>query len=147
MRKKLSRSRRLLRLFTAAAAWSQESTQKPLSPPASAEATLAVRRSPSTTALRRSAIARSWAGTPTEARRTGANAATTLNTETDLTIGSLLVPKGTYTLYTIPGEKEWTLVRQQTDWPVGGTSYDAKQDLGRTKMTVKTIKPTVETFE
>src|SRR6476469_8034823 len=36
--------------------------------------------------------------------RTGANEATTLTTESNLMLGTLHVPPGTYTLYTIPGE-------------------------------------------
>jgi len=77
--------------------------------------------------------------------RTGANAATTLTTESALMIGSIHAPAGTYTLYTIPGEKEWTLIvnKQTGQW---GTKYDEAQDLGRTKMTVNPVKDTVETF-
>lgn len=77
--------------------------------------------------------------------RTGANAATTLVTDGDLMIGSLHVPAGTYTLYTIPGETEWTLIvnKQTGQW---GTNYDQAQDLGRVKMTVKPVKDPVETF-
>ena len=77
--------------------------------------------------------------------RTGANAATTLTTEADLMIGSIHVPKGTYTIYTIPGEKEWTLIvnKQTGQW---GTEYDASKDLGRTAMTISPVKDTVETF-
>src|ERR1700675_4332927 len=36
--------------------------------------------------------------------RTGADEATTLETTADLQIGSLKVPKGTYALFTIPGQ-------------------------------------------
>ena len=70
-----------------------------------------------------------------EVWRTGANAATTLTTSADLMIGSLHVPAGKYSLYTIPGEKEWTLIvnKQTGQW---GTNYDPAQDLGRVKMTV-----------
>jgi hypothetical protein len=77
--------------------------------------------------------------------RTGANAATTLTTTTDLMLGSLHVPAGKYSLYTIPGEKEWTLIvnRQTGQW---GTNYDEKQDLGRVKMTVTPLKDPVEQF-
>lgn len=67
--------------------------------------------------------------------RTGANAATTLTTSGDLTIGDLHVPAGKYTLYTIPGETEWTLIvnKQTGQW---GTNYDQAQDLGRVPMKV-----------
>src|SRR5512136_2743626 len=37
--------------------------------------------------------------------RTGANAATTLKTSAAIEIGGTLVPAGTYTIYTLPGEK------------------------------------------
>jgi hypothetical protein len=73
--------------------------------------------------------------------RTGANAATTLTTQYDLMIGSLHVPAGKYSLYTIPGETEWTLIvnKQTGQW---GTNYDQSQDLGRVKMKVaKTAAP------
>ena len=78
--------------------------------------------------------------------RTGANAATTLHTDSDLMIGSLHVPAGTYTLYTIPTPKEWTLIvnKQTGQW---GTEYDESQDLGRVKMTLTPTKDTVETFK
>lgn len=77
--------------------------------------------------------------------RAGANEATTLNTDADLMIGDVAVPKGTYTLYTIPGEKEWTLVinKQAGQW--GGT-YDHEQDLGRVPMKVSILPAPVETF-
>lgn len=77
--------------------------------------------------------------------RTGANAATTLETSGDLMIGTLHVPAGTYTLYTIPAEKEWTLIvnKQTGQW---GTDYDQAQDLGRVPMKVSPVKDTVETF-
>ncbi len=78
--------------------------------------------------------------------RTGANAATTLTTDADLMLGSLHVPAGKYTLYTIPGEKEWTLIvnKQTGQW---GTKYDEKQDLGRVKMKVAApLKTPVELF-
>lgn len=77
--------------------------------------------------------------------RTGANAATTLTTTTDLMLGSLHVPAGKYSLYTIPGEKEWTLIvnKQTGQW---GTNYDEKQDLGRVKMKVTHLDKPVEQF-
>ena len=69
--------------------------------------------------------------------RTGANPATTLKTGTDLMIGTLSVPAGTYTIYTLPGKSNWLLIvnKQTGQW---GTEYDEKQDLGRTPLTAKT---------
>jgi hypothetical protein len=67
--------------------------------------------------------------------RTGADGATTLVTDADLKFGSLTVPKGTYTLWTLPGENDWQLIinKQTGQW---GTNYDQSQDLGRVPMKV-----------
>src|ERR1700689_3065269 len=45
-----------------------------------------------------------------EVWRTGADEATKFETEADLDIGGLKVPKGAYTIYTLPGATEWQLV-------------------------------------
>lgn len=67
--------------------------------------------------------------------RTGANPATTLITATNLKLGNLSLPAGTYTIYTMPSEQDaWMLIvnKQTGQW---GTEYDQSQDLGRTAMT------------
>lgn len=78
--------------------------------------------------------------------RTGANEATHFRTDRDLMIGTLRVPRGTYTLWTIPARDGWTLIvnRQTGQW---GTDYDKARDLGRTRMTVATLREPVERFE
>ena len=66
--------------------------------------------------------------------RAGANAATTLHTTGDLTIGTLHVPAGTYTLFVdIANPDQWTLIinKKTGEWGLG---YDPKMDLGRTEM-------------
>ena len=65
--------------------------------------------------------------------RTGANPATTLITPIPLHIGNLLVPAGTYTMYTLPEKNHWMLIisKQTKQW---GTEYHPEQDLGRVKM-------------
>lgn len=71
--------------------------------------------------------------------RAGANAATTLHTDADLTLGDLAVPKGTYTLFVdITDPDSWVLIvsKKTGEW---GLAYDATQDLGRVKL--KTTKP------
>jgi hypothetical protein len=78
--------------------------------------------------------------------RTGADEATTLTTEGDLTIGTLRVPKGTYALFTLPGKTEWTLVVNKTAKQWGAFSYDAKADLGRVPMKVAASAAPVEQF-
>lgn len=75
--------------------------------------------------------------------RTGANEATTLETDIDLRFGDTLVPKGTYSLFTIPQEEQWTLVinRQTGQW---GTIYDPARDLVRVPMRIEPLSEHVE---
>src|SRR5262245_9147506 len=42
--------------------------------------------------------------------RTGADEATVLKTDADLTIGNLTVPKGSYAIFTLPSESGWKLI-------------------------------------
>lgn len=74
--------------------------------------------------------------------RTGADEATTLKTDKALQIGTLAVPAGTYTLYTLPGSPWQLIVNKQTgQW---GTQYSEAQDLGRTPMTAGTLSSPAE---
>ena len=124
-----------------------EEPKKPLSPPATAKATIAGKEisidysAPS----KRNRVIFGQLVPYGKVWRTGANAATTLHTAANLTIGDLNVPAGTYTLYTIPTEKDWTLIvnKQNGQW---GTDYDEKQDLGRVKLTTAPVRNSVETF-
>jgi len=74
---------------------------------------------------------------------TGANVATGFTTPFDLRIGSLKLPKGTYSIWTVPGEKEWTLVlnKQHGQFHL---DYDQSQDFGRTKMSIRQLSEPVE---
>lgn len=66
--------------------------------------------------------------------RAGANAATALHTDADLSIGDLNVPAGNYTLFVdIADPAQWTLIvsKDTGEW---GLSYDKSKDLGRVKM-------------
>ena len=77
---------------------------------------------------------------------TGANWATTLTTEADLEMGGLKLAKGSYSIWTVPNEKEWTLiVNKQTGQ--FHLDYEQDRDLGRTKMNLKTLSSPVETFK
>ena len=77
--------------------------------------------------------------------RTGANAATTLKTSAAIEIGGTLVPAGTYTLYTLPGEKAWKLIinKKTGQW---GTQYDQAEDLARVDLKVAATAAPVEQF-
>ena len=78
--------------------------------------------------------------------RTGADEATTLVCEGDLMVGSLHVPAGSYTLFTIPEAGEWTLVVNKVAKQWGAFKYDEKMDLGRVKMKVAKTAAPVEQF-
>lgn len=76
--------------------------------------------------------------------RAGANSATALHTDADLTIGSLSVPKGDYTLFVdVADPANWKLVVSKAtgEW---GLAYNASNDLGRTPMTMSKPPAMVE---
>jgi hypothetical protein len=75
----------------------------------------------------------------------GANVATGLTTAADLQIGALKVPKGTWSIWAIPGEKEWTLILNKQSGQ-HHLDYEAAEDFGRTKMTLRTLSAPVETL-
>ncbi len=76
--------------------------------------------------------------------RTGADEATTIALEGDAMIGPLHVVAGTYSLFTIPNEKEWTLVLNKVAKQWGAFKYDQAMDYGRTPMKVTMAKDPVE---
>jgi hypothetical protein len=77
---------------------------------------------------------------------TGANYATTLRTDADLQIGDLKLPQGVHSIWTIPSEKEWTLILNNQSGQ-SHLNYDSSQDFGRTKMKVKMLAEPVETLK
>lgn len=60
--------------------------------------------------------------------RTGANEATTIAFSDDVTIEGKPLPKGTYSLHTIPTAGEWTVVFNGVANQWGSFSYDAAKD-------------------
>src|SRR5258707_14001914 len=64
--------------------------------------------------------------------RTGANAATKITFSTPVKLNGTEVAAGSYALYTIPGEDEWTIILNKG---VGksGPAYDEKDDVVRFK--------------
>lgn len=77
--------------------------------------------------------------------RTGANAATSLTTDVDLTIGGTRVPKGSYTLFTHQSASGWQLIvsKKTGQW---GTQYDAKEDLARIPLKASAAAAPLEAF-
>lgn len=61
--------------------------------------------------------------------RTGANESTSITFSDDVMFGGEHVDAGTYSLYTIPGEDEWTIIlNNKLSW---GTQYDEAEDVIR----------------
>jgi hypothetical protein len=77
--------------------------------------------------------------------RTGANEATSFETDVDLSIGGQPVPKGKYTLYSLPTRRGWTLIinKNTGQW---GTEYDAQHDLVRVPLRVRQLRDPVESL-
>lgn len=75
----------------------------------------------------------------------GANVATGITTTADLQFGTVKVPKGTWSIWAIPGEKEWTLVFNKQSGQ-HHLDYDSAEDFGHTKMNLKTLSAPVETL-
>lgn len=67
--------------------------------------------------------------------RTGANEATTFTTSKDITVNGEKLIAGTYTLFTIPGEKEWTIIFNTEMGQWGAYKYDNKKDALKVKAT------------
>lgn len=64
-----------------------------------------------------------------EVWRTGANESTVIVLSDDVMIEGEEVAEGTYSMYTIPGEEEWTIIiNEKLSW---GTQYDEAQDVVR----------------
>lgn len=80
-----------------------------------------------------------------EVWRTGANAATHFTTATNLAIGDVELPAGTYTLWSTYTPDSATLIinSQTNQW---GTMYDETQDFGRTGLSLSTLSTSVSRF-
>ena len=63
-----------------------------------------------------------------EVWRTGANEATTISFSTPVTIEGQSLDAGTYGLFTIPGEEEWTVIFNNTPNQWGAYNYDPSTD-------------------
>ena len=67
--------------------------------------------------------------------RAGANAATTIETDKDLTIEGKKLPAGKYSFFVIPNEKECVIIFNKVAKLSGTNNYDEKED--QLRVTVK----------
>lgn len=63
--------------------------------------------------------------------RTGASGATTILLSDEIIMGGKTIRAGKYALFTIPGEKEWTIIINADTALHGAFGYDSKKDIHR----------------
>ena len=78
--------------------------------------------------------------------RTGANAATKITFSTAVKLNGTEIPAGTYALFTIPGEDEWTIIINKGAAQWGAFQYDEKADVTRFKVSPLQFAEQIETF-
>lgn len=82
--------------------------------------------------------------------RTGANEPTTLHLDRVLRVGELVLGAGSYSIYTIPGERDWTVIlnRATHQWGLESeyTSDIAAQEVGRLLVRARPLENTVESL-
>ena len=78
--------------------------------------------------------------------RTGANESSEITFYKDATIGGKTIKAGTYTLFTIPGEKEWTIIINSNTNTWGAFSYDQSKDVARVMAPVTMADNSIEAF-
>jgi hypothetical protein len=81
--------------------------------------------------------------------RTGANASTKVMVGEDAKINGLMLPKGSYALYTIPGPREWTVIfyKNTTFWGTPEPAeYKSEDEAVRVVVPASALKEAVETF-
>ena len=78
--------------------------------------------------------------------RTGANEATEITFYKDATFGGEKVAAGTYSLFTIPGEAEWTVILNKNLNQWGAYTYDSAADVVRVKGSVSEDGEALEAF-
>jgi len=76
--------------------------------------------------------------------RLGANEATDITFYKDVTFGGKSVKAGTYTMFAIPGNSEWTIILNKDINVWGAFSYKESKDVARVTAKTSTNKNTVE---
>jgi hypothetical protein len=77
--------------------------------------------------------------------RTGANASTTISFSTAVKLNDTEIPAGKYSLFTIPGESEWTVIINK-DTKSSPFAYNASNDVARITAPAVEISENIETF-
>lgn len=77
--------------------------------------------------------------------RFGANLATILRTDVDMTLGGTSIPQGVYSLWALPSKNGWKLIvnKQVGQW---GMNYDASKDVARIPLQSRNLAEPFESF-
>ena len=78
--------------------------------------------------------------------RTGANENTEIKFYQDVELAGKKVKAGTYSLFTIPGEKEWTIILNNDLDYWGAFKYNEKSDALRVTVPASTLNESLENF-
>jgi hypothetical protein len=78
--------------------------------------------------------------------RLGANEATEIKLFQDVTFGDKKIKAGTYTMYAIPTEKDWTIIFNSKLDTWGAYSYEESKDVARVVVPVGKAEKEVEAF-
>lgn len=117
-------------LFTSLKSFAQDDKSKRPSPPAKVSATTSggntITIDYSQPAVKGRTVGKDIAPYG-EVWRTGANEATVFEISKDAKINGKSLPAGKYGLYSIPGEKNWTIIFNKT-WDQWGTKYTEGDD-------------------
>ncbi|HUS00817.1 MAG TPA: DUF2911 domain-containing protein [Chitinophagaceae bacterium] len=143
--KRIFLSTLLLALFSATAIYAQDKSKRPSPPAIVSETTasgLTITIDYSQPSVKGRSIGKEIAPYG-EVWRTGANEATVFEISKNATIEGKSLAAGKYGLYSIPGEKEWTIIFNKT-WKQWGTNYTEGDDALRIKVTPSKSKEVTE---
>ena len=78
--------------------------------------------------------------------RTGANEAAEITFYANVKMGGKTIKAGTYSLFTLPGEKEWEIILSSDTNVWGAYSYNKSNDIARIKVPITQGKESLEAF-
>lgn len=81
-----------------------------------------------------------------EVWRTGANETTEITFYKKMKVGDKTFDAGTYALYTIPNEKEWTIILNKSVHTWGAYDYTDEKDMVRIKVPARNTEHPLENF-
>lgn len=138
-----------LLLITADTTFAQDN-KAPASPPATATAKIksgaTIKISYSQPSVKGRTIGKDLEPLSGQVWRTGANKATVFETDKNIKVQGKALPAGKYGLFTLSGDKEWTIIFNKTWDQWGAFNYDEKQDALRVQAKASKASSFAEKF-